>query len=85
MKQHIKERAHTLADYILETKHTVRETSKKYKVSKSTVHKDVTQRLQLIDNEKYEAVKEILEHNLSVRHIRGGQMTKLKYEGLNEK
>ncbi|MCL2860801.1 MAG: sporulation transcriptional regulator SpoIIID [Firmicutes bacterium] len=80
MKQHIKDRALMLADYILKTRHTVRETSKIYSVSKSTVHKDVTQRLQILDNEKYESVKEILEHNLSVRHIRGGQMTKLKYE-----
>ncbi|MCL2256415.1 MAG: sporulation transcriptional regulator SpoIIID [Firmicutes bacterium] len=82
MKQHIKNRAHMLADYILETRHTVREASKKFNVSKSTVHKDVTQRLRVVDNEKYERVKEILEHNLSVRHIRGGEMTRLKYENM---
>ena len=79
MKQHIVLRATKLADYILETKATVRDASKIYGVSKSTVHKDVTERLKTIDYEKYAQVKKILDFNLSERHIRGGSATKAKY------
>ena len=79
MKQHIVLRAIKLADYILETKATVRDTSKIYGVSKSTVHKDVTERLKTIDYDKYAKVKKILDFNLSERHIRGGSATKAKY------
>ena len=79
MKQHIVLRATKLADYILETKATVRDASKIYGVSKSTVHKDVTERLKTIDYDKYTQVKKILDFNLSERHIRGGSATKAKY------
>lgn len=79
MKQHIIIRSIKLADYILKTKATVRDVSKVYGVSKSTVHKDVTERLKQIDLDKYYEVQEILDFNLSERHIRGGLATKEKY------
>ena len=73
-----------LGEYIVETKATVRETAKKYGVSKSTVHKDVTVRLRKTNPQLHKKVKEVLELNKSVRHIRGGQATKRKYEVLKK-
>lgn len=79
MKHHIETRIYLLADYILKTKSTVRKAGKKFGISKSTVHKDVSERLHSLDKDKYFAVKKILDFNLSVRHIRGGCATKEKY------
>lgn len=79
MKEHITKRVLTLADYISRTKATVREASKVFGVSKSTVHKDVSERLRIIDYDMYKQVKEVLNYNLSERHIRGGIATKEKY------
>jgi len=79
MRQHIAVRCVQLAEHILETGDTVRDAAKIFKVSKSTVHKDVSERLKEIDLVLFEAVKEILEFNLSERHIRGGEATKSKY------
>lgn len=78
------ERARELGNYILEHKATVRQAAAVFKVSKSTVHKDVSQRLQNIDYELYLKVKEILEENLRERHIRGGIATRHKYELLKK-
>lgn len=80
MKDYIIKRALAMADYILEKKSTVRETSSVFDISKSTVHKDVTERLRQIDYAKYLEVKKVLEYNLSIRHIRGGISTKNKYK-----
>ena len=71
------------AYYIKETFATVRKTAKEFHSSKSTVHKDVTERLYMIDKKLYKEVRKVLEKNLSERHIRGGMATKLKY--LNKK
>ena len=79
-KQHIHERCIQLAEYIIRTKQTVRYAAKIFSISKSTVHKDVTERLKHVDNNLYTKVKEILEHNLSQRHIRGGCATKNKFK-----
>ncbi|MCL2061832.1 MAG: sporulation transcriptional regulator SpoIIID [Firmicutes bacterium] len=79
MKQHIVLRSIKLADYLLQTRQTVREAAKQFGYSKSTVHKDVAERLADIDLEKFHQVKEVLEFNLSERHIRGGTATKEKY------
>jgi putative DeoR family transcriptional regulator (stage III sporulation protein D) len=79
----IEERACTLAHYIIETKETVRSTAKKFGISKSTVHKDVSERLLKINPALAKEVREILDENKSERHIRGGMATKLKY--LNQK
>ena len=67
------------ADYILKTQNTIREIANRFKVSKSTVHKDLNERLRKMDNEKYKLVKKILEYHIDVRHIRGGESTKNKY------
>ena len=79
MKDYIEERALELAHYILETKATVRAAAKKFGISKSTVHKDVTERLLEINTSLAQDVKEILDENKSERHIRGGMATKEKY------
>lgn len=67
------------ADYIIKTQNTIREIANIFKVSKSTVHKDLNDRLKKIDIEKYKSVKQILEYHIDVRHIRGGESTKQKY------
>ena len=77
----IEERATRLAHYIIETKDTVRSTAKKFGVSKSTVHKDVSDRLLKINPILAKEVREILDENKAERHIRGGMATKLKYLG----
>ena len=79
MKSHIEQRAVIIAKYILEKQATVRQTAKVFGVSKSTVHKDVTERLEEIQPTLASEVKQILEKNKSERHIRGGMATKLKY------
>ena len=79
MKESISKRAKDEALYILANSATVRDTAKAFDVSKSTVHKDVTDRLILIDLVLYERVKKVLDFNMSERHIRGGNATKLKY------
>lgn len=74
------ERAVILANYIIDSKETIRKTADVFNISKSTVHKDVTQRLFNINFELYCQVKEVLEKNKSERHIRGGEATKNKYK-----
>lgn len=73
------ERSVVLGRYISETGSTVRVCAKKYGISKSTVHKDLTVRLKKIDYNLYLQVKAVLEHNKSQRHIRGGLATRNKY------
>ncbi len=80
MCEDIKERVLKEANYIANTNATVRETASVFHFSKSTVHKDVSERLKTIDKELYKKVKLVLEKNLSERHIRGGLATKKKYQ-----
>ena len=75
----IRERVLTLADYICETQATVRETARRFGVSKSTVHKDMTQKLQYENPAMYTAVRQVLEKNKAERHLRGGEATREKY------
>lgn len=75
----IEDRATNLAQYIIDSKDTVRGTAKKFGISKSTVHKDVTERLMKINPDLANRVREILDENKAERHIRGGMATKLKY------
>lgn len=75
----IEERATRLAQYIIDSKDTVRGAAKKFGVSKSTVHKDVSERLLKINPVLAHEVREILNENKAERHIRGGMATKLKY------
>lgn len=79
MWDYITERVIKEGEYIIETNSTVRAAALNFNISKSTVHKDVTDRLKNIDNELYEKVREVLNKNLSERHIRGGMATKKKY------
>lgn len=79
MKDYIEERALELANYILETKSTVRKTAKKFGISKSTVHKDITERLKEINPVLAKKAATVLEENKKERHIRGGRATKEKY------
>lgn len=81
----IEERACTLARYIIDTKDTVRGAAKKFGISKSTVHKDVSQRLLNINYALALEVRKVLDENKAERHIRGGMATKLKYSHVEEK
>lgn len=76
----IDDRATRLGEFIVENKATVRRAAKQFGVSKSTVHKDVSQRLKYIDSGLYRDVKDVLAVNKAQRHIRGGMATKRKYE-----
>ena len=80
MKGIVEERAAMLGEYIIESKATVRKAAKKFGVSKSTVHKDVSERLKYIDPKLYKEVKTVLEINKAQRHIRGGIATRNKYK-----
>lgn len=75
----IEERAVELAHYIIESKDTVRGAAKKFGISKSTVHKDVSERLLKINKPLAVEVRRILDENKAERHIRGGMATKMKY------
>ncbi len=81
MKGNIEERSCALALYIIENRATVRTAAKKFGISKSTVHKDISERLPLYNRPLYLQVKEILEENKAERHIRGGIATRKKYRG----
>ena len=85
MHDYIKERTLDIGLFIVETKSTVRSVAKKFGVSKSTVHKDMTERLPDIHPELAQQVKEILEYHKSIRHIRGGEATKTKYKKTRKK
>lgn len=80
MKNNADERAIVLAKYIIKNNSTVRSAAKANAVSKSTVHSDVTKRLQKIDGELYKGVREILDKNKEEKHLRGGMATKEKYK-----
>ncbi|MFI3213745.1 MAG: sporulation transcriptional regulator SpoIIID [Eubacteriales bacterium] len=79
MKTYIEERAVEIANYIIENNATVRQTAKMFGISKSTVHKDITERLLQINSSLAKDARKILDVNKSERHIRGGMATKEKY------
>ena len=83
MKGYIEERAIELASYIIENKATVRQAAKQFGISKSTVHKDVTERLCHINPALATEARKVLDVNKSERHIRGGLATREKYLGRN--
>lgn len=84
LKEYIEQRAIEIAEYIIDNGVTVREAAKKFGVSKSTIHKDITDRLQQINPKLAERTRIVLDQNKSERHIRGGLATKAKYT-LDEK
>ncbi|RKI71336.1 stage III sporulation protein D [bacterium 1xD42-67] len=81
MKGNMEERAERLALYILENRATVRAAAQRFEISKSTVHKDLSERLPAFNRTLYLQVKEVLEANKAERHIRGGLATRKKYKG----
>lgn len=85
MNQKLLKRVNLIADYIEKTECTIRDAAKKYNISKSTVHKDMTDRLLKIDVNKYKIIDNIFKNHLKIRHIRGGESTKNKYLRLKEK
>lgn len=82
MKDYIEERVLEVAKYIIESKATIRKTAKVFGVSKSTIHKDMTERLPKINPQIAQEAKDVLDLNKSERHIRGGRATKLKYKSV---
>ena len=85
LKDYIHARVLQLADYIIENEATVRAAAAAFCVSKSTVHKDMRCRLKYVDPDKYDQVAQVLQYNLSERHIRGGIATKEKYRKMRIK
>ena len=79
MKDYIQERAVEIGNYIIDAKATVRQTAKRFGISKSTVHKDVTERLQRINPSLAQEARKVLDVNKQERHIRGGLATREKY------
>lgn len=82
MRTNIEERACELAVYIIEQKATVRAAAKKFGISKSTVHKDLSERVREVNPALYEQVRQVLDLNKAERHIRGGLATRMKYKGI---
>ncbi|KAJ48763.1 putative DeoR family transcriptional regulator (stage III sporulation protein D) [Clostridium tetanomorphum] len=82
MKDYIEERVLEVANYIISSKATIRKTAKVFGVSKSTIHKDMTERLPKINPQIAREAKTILDYNKSERHIRGGKATKMKYKAI---
>lgn len=82
MKKNIRERTLQEANEIIKTNKTIREIAKKFNISKSTVHKDITDRLKSINYNLYLEVQKILKSHLEVRHYRGGEATRKKYANL---
>lgn len=85
MRGAVEERAIHLGEYIIENKATVRAAAKTFHVSKSTVHKDVAERLKQLRPQLYSQVKEVLDVNKAQRHIRGGMATRRKYQREKER
>ena len=83
-KMYIEERAVKLAQYIIDSKDTVRGAAKKFGVSKSTVHKDVTERLEVINPGLAEEIRKVLDVNKAERHLRGGMATREKYSHMRK-
>lgn len=79
LKEYIEERAVEIANYIIDEKATVRQAAKHFGVSKSTIHKDVTERLEAVNKVLAQEARKVLDVNKSERHIRGGLATKEKY------
>ena len=81
MRNDIEERACDLAVYMLENSATVRDAAEHFGLSKSTVHKDLTERLPCTDRALYRQIRTLLEQNKAERHLRGGEATRRKYRG----
>lgn len=85
MKEYIEKRVVEIAEYILASGDTMRGAGKHFAVSKSTVHKDISERLIEVDSTLFKKVRKVVEKNLAERHIRGGMMTKKHFEDLKKR
>ncbi len=85
MYESIQNRVIKVANYMLESKLTIREIAKIFQMSKSTIHKDISERLKFIDYSLYEQVNQIIKEHIETRHIKGGESTKIKYLKLKER
>ncbi len=85
MREFSDDRAVVLGEYIIDTGATVRATAKKFHISKSTVHKDVSERLKKLDPQLYGQVRVVLNANKAERHIRGGLATREKYRAAKKR
>lgn len=85
MRDYIRKRVLDISQYIVETKATVRQAAMMFGVSKSTVHKDVTERLPRVNKELSKRVKRVLDKNKAERHLRGGEATRKKYQRVGRK
>ena len=79
MQDYIEKRVLEVCDYMISTGSTVRQAANRFGVSKSTIHKDLVERLPELDQNRYEQVKAVLENNKAERHLRGGEATRQKY------
>ena len=84
MNRIIEERVYAEAEYILSTKSTVREVAKEFKVSKSTVHKDLQDRLKYIDKKLHDKINKIFKEHVETRHLKGGEATRRKFLKIKE-
>lgn len=84
MRENLERRACDLAVYIIENRATVRAAAKEFGISKSTVHKDLTERLQLVNGGLYAQVQAVLQQNKAERHLRGGDATRQKYQRIHQ-
>lgn len=85
MENNIKKRTVEEANYMILTNDTIRQIAKKFNISKSTVHKDLQDRLKQIDILLYKKIKKILTYHKKIRHIKGGEQTRKKYQNLHKK
>lgn len=85
MRDYIRKRVLDVSQFIIDTNSTIRHAAKVFGVSKSTVHKDVTERLPRVDEEMADLVKKVLDQNKAERHLRGGEATKRKYQNQRRK
>jgi len=82
INQALRKRVVNIADYLLANRATVRMAAKQFGVSKSTVHKDMSDRLKIIDPLRYQEVSKLLDYNGEIKYIRGGEATRIKYKGI---
>lgn len=80
MEKRVKERVYNEANYIIKTNYTLRQLAQVFGLSKSTIHKDLKDRLKTLNNDLYKQVMKIFQSHLQTRHIKGGQATKKKYK-----
>ena len=85
MQDYIEKRVMEISNYIIDSGSTVRQTAGVFGVSKSTVHKDITERLPQINDLVAARVRQILDNNKAERHLRGGEATRRKYQGMRER